>query len=57
MNTLYYEIEGLKSVGSNYSEVKIPENVISLNAVRKKTEYFYNILQHLREKLYGRKIL
>lgn len=54
MNTLYYEIEGLKNVGTNYGEVEIPENVISLNAVRKKDGIF---LQHLKEKLYGHKIL
>lgn len=48
MKKLYYEIEGLKSVGTNYGTVRIPENIISLNAVRKKkTEYFYNILPHL----------
>ena len=49
MNTLYYEIEGtksvdeiegLKGVGTNYDEVEIPENVISLNAVRKKDGIF-----------------
>lgn len=49
MNTLYYEIEGVKSVdeieglkgvGTNYGEVKIPENIISLNAVRKKDGIF-----------------
>lgn len=57
MNTLYYEIEGIESVSAICNEVEIPENVISLKAVRKKTEYFYNILQHLIEKLYGHKIL
>ena len=49
MDTLYYEIEGIKSVdeieglkgvGTNYDEVEIPENVISLNAVRKKDGIF-----------------
>ena len=40
MNTLYYEIEGLKNVGTNYGTVEIPENIISLNAVRKKDGIF-----------------
>lgn len=46
MNTLYYEIEGLKSTGIIYGEVEIPENIISLNAVRKKDGIF---LQYVTE--------
>lgn len=47
MNTLYYEIEGLQSVGSNYGEVEIPENVISLNAVRKKRRNIFTIYYNI----------
>ena len=47
MNTLYYEIEGLKNVGTNYGEVEIPENVISLNAVRKKIRNIFTIYYNI----------
>ena len=40
MNTLYYEIEGVKNVIANYGEVGIPENVITLKAFRKKDGIF-----------------
>lgn len=51
MNTLYYEIEGLKSVGTNYGEVGIPENVISLNAVRKKDGIFLQYITTSNRKI------
>lgn len=51
MNTLYYEIEGLKNVGTNYDEVKIPENVISLNAVRKKDGIFLQYITTANRKI------
>lgn len=51
MNTLYYEIEGLKSVGTNYDEVEIPENVISLNAVRKKDGIFLQYITTSNRKI------
>jgi hypothetical protein len=51
MNTLYYEIEGLKNVGTNYGEVEIPENVISLNAVRKKDGIFLQYITTSERKI------
>ena len=51
MNTLYYEIEGLKNVGTNYGEVEIPENVISLNAVRKKDGIFLQYITTANRKI------
>ena len=60
MNTLYYEIEGIKSVdeieglkgvGTNYDEVEIPENVISLNAVRKKDGIFLQYITTSNRKI------
>ena len=47
MNTLYYETEGLKSTGIIYGEVEIPENVISLNAVRKKRRNIFTIYYNI----------
>lgn len=51
MNTLYYEIEGLKGVGTNFGEVKIPEKVISLNAVRKKDGIFLQYVTTFNRKI------
>lgn len=60
MNTLYYEIEGIKSVdeieglkgvGTNYGEVEIPENVISLKAVRKKDGIFLQYITTSNRKI------
>lgn len=51
MNTLYYEIEGLKSVGANFGEVKIPEKVIGLNAVRKKDGIFLQYITTANRKI------
>ena len=51
MNTLYYEIEGLENVGTNYDEVEIPENVISLNAVRKKDGIFLQYITTSNRKI------
>lgn len=51
MNTLYYEIEGLENVDTNYSEVEIPENVISLNAVRKKDGIFLQYITTSNRKI------
>lgn len=60
MNTLYYEIEGVKSVdeieglkgvGTNYGEVEIPENIISLNAVRKKDGIFLQYITTSNRKI------
>ena len=51
MNTLYYEIEGLESVSTNYDEVEIPENVIGLNAVRKKDGIFLQYITTSNRKI------
>ena len=54
MNTLYYEIEDLKSTGIIYGEVEIPENVISLNAVRKKDGIFLQYITTANRKIVKR---
>ena len=51
MDTLYYEIEGLKSAGIIYGEVEIPENIISLNAVRKKDGIFLQYITTSNRKI------
>lgn len=51
MDTLYYEIEGLKSVGIIYGEVEIPENIIGLNAVRKKEGIFLQYITTSNRKI------
>ena len=51
MNTLYYEIKGLKNIGTNYGEVGIPENVISLNAVRRKNGIFLQYITKSNRKI------
>lgn len=51
MDTLYYEVEGLKSVGIIYGEVEIPENVISLNAVRKEDGIFLQYITTSNRKI------
>ena len=51
MNTLYYEIEGLEGVNTNYGEVEIPENVIILKAVRKKDGIFLQYITTSNRKI------
>lgn len=51
MDTLYYEVEGLKSVGIIYGEVEIPENIIGLNAVRKKDGIFLQYITTSNRKI------
>lgn len=46
MKVLGYQIDGVKITDRNYRQIKIPENVISLEAVRKENGIF---LQYVTE--------
>lgn len=51
MNTIYYEIETLENVNTNYGEVEIPKNVIGLKAVTKKDGIFLQYITTSNRKI------